>query len=71
MKQTLLTICLIVFALPSWGNNVVCNLTGFSCPEIDNFEISSEHTLSNNQLDHLDKDLVDQIDLLHQVCNFD
>ena len=38
MKQTLLTICLIVFALPSWGNNVVCNLTGFNCPEIDDFD---------------------------------
>ena len=22
MKQTLLTICLIVFTLPSWGNNI-------------------------------------------------
>ena len=22
MKQTLLTICLILFALPSWGNNI-------------------------------------------------
>ena len=38
MKHTLLTICLILFTLPSWGNNVVCNLTGFNCPEIDNFD---------------------------------
>ena len=31
MKHPLLTICLIVFALPSWGNNLVCKYTGFIC----------------------------------------
>ena len=38
MKQTLLTICLILFALPSWGDNLVCKYIGFNCPEIDNWK---------------------------------
>ena len=35
--------------------------------ETETFEISSEHTLINNEMDHLDKDSVDQIDLETEI----
>ena len=51
MKQTLLTLCLIVFALPSWGQ------TTFSGGNISGGKIGNNSSSSNQQNNLVSSDL--------------